>query len=478
MNINREQVDDLNIVVSLEISKDDYESKVSEVLRDYRRKANMPGFRPGKVPEGLVRKMYGKAVLVDEINKLVSESLQNYIKDQQLQVLGEPMPKVNGNDLEWEIGNAFTFDFEMGLAPVIDINLSKDYQITKYQIVVDQEMISKEIDNYASRYGQFVDTDAVADFKEKLTGDIVQLDDEKQPLQDGLSAEDASLNISLIKSEELKSPFENAKPGDEIAFNLSETFPNDWEIVSILKKKDKAEVGNISASLFRFTVKTVQKFANAELDQELFDKVFGEGAVDSLEGFENRIRESIVSDFEESSMSKFGNDAREYFLEKINPPLPEEFLLKWLKAGNKDIEDETFEKEFPMFLKSMKWELITQAIAKQNDLKVDENEIINFAKASTRRQFAMYGMSNIPDETLTGYAMNSLKDEKSVRGIATQVLEQKIAKLINETVDVNIQEMSMDDFNKMMYAANNPAEEAVQVEEEKAVEGEEQEITK
>ncbi|MDR1171120.1 MAG: trigger factor [Bacteroidales bacterium] len=455
MNINKEQIDDLNVVVSVGISKDDYESKVSEVLRDYRRKANMPGFRPGKVPEGLVRKMYGKAVLVDEINKLVSKSLQDYIEEQELQVLGEPMPEVSSDDLEWEIGNDFTFGFEMGLAPAIDVKLSKKDRITKYQVAVDQELISRDIENYASRYGQFVDTDAVVDFKERLTGDIVQLGDDGNPLQDGLSAEDSLLVVSLIKDEEHRKPFENARAGDEIVFNLSETFSNDWEIASILKKKISEEVSDISASLFRFTVKSIQKFVNAELNQELFDKVFGGGTVTGIEEFENHIKEEIATDFEESSMSKFGSDAREYLLEKLNPQLPEEFLRKWLLATNKEVSKETFEKEFPMFLKNMKWELIANAIVKQNELKVDEQEIIDMAKATVRRQFTMYGMSNIPDETLTSYAMNSLKDEKSIRGMASQVLEKKIAKTVNEAVDVNIQELSPDDFNKMIYASDN-----------------------
>jgi trigger factor len=461
MNINKEQIADLNVVVSVEISKDDYTSKVNEVLRDYRRKANLSGFRPGKVPEGLVRKMYGKAVLVDEINKLVSELLQNYIKEQDLQILGDPMPKVNADDVDWEIGNDFTFDFEMGLAPVIDVNLSKEDRITKYRITVDQELISRDIENYAARYGQFVDTDAVADFKERLTGNIVQLDGDKQPLPDGLSAEDASLMVALIKDEERRKPFENAKAGDEIEFNLSATFPNDWEIASILKKKTKEEVGDISASDFRFTVKSVQKFVNAGLNQELFDKVYGEGTVTSLEEFENRIKEDIAADFEESCMTKFSNDTREYLLEKLNPQLPEEFLRKWLQAANKEMSGEAFEKEFPMYLQNMKWELIANTIVKQNELKVDEQEIIDMAKANTRRQFAMYGIGDMPDETLTGYAMNSLKDEKSVRGIASQVLEKKIVMTVNETVDVNIQELSLDDFNKMIYASNSSsAEEA------------------
>ena len=476
MNINKEQIDDLNVVVSMQIGRDDYESKVSEILRDYRRKANMPGFRPGKVPEGLIRKMYGKAVLIDEINKLVSESLQNYIKDEQLHVLGDPLPKSSGDDMDWEIGNEYTFDFEMGLAPAIDVNLSKEDQLTKYQIVVDDEMIKRDIESYTARHGQFVDTDTVVDFKEKLTGDIVQLDGDGQPLQDGLSAEETSLLVSLIKNEEYKKPFENAKAGDEIVFNLSETFPNDWEIASILKKKDKGEVGDISAALFRFTVKNIQKYANAEVNQELFDKVFGEGAVASPEEFENRIKENIASEFEESSMSKFSSDAHEYLMEKINPQLPEAFLRKWLQTVNKEVREEVFEKEFPLFLKNMQWELIANAIAKHNDLKVEEQEIIDFAKAATRKQFAMYGMNNISDEHLTNYAMNYLKDEKSIRGTASQILDSKVVKVVLEAVDASIQEMSMEDFNNMVYDRKNEESENVKEETKEADETKEIEV--
>jgi len=472
MNINKEQIDDLNVAVSVEISKGDYESKVSEILRDYRRKANMPGFRPGKVPEGLIRKMYGKAVLIDEINKLVSESLQNYIKDEQLHVLGDPMPQQSGDDMDWEIGNDFTFDFDMGLAPAIEVNLSKEDQLTKYQIVVDDEMINRDIENYATRYGQFVDTDAVVDFKEKLIGDIVQLDEEQQPLHDGLSAEESSLLLSLIKNEEFRKPFENAKPGDEIVFNLSETFPNSWEVTSILKKKDKNEVGDISASLFRFTVKSVQRFANAELNQELYDKVFGEGAVASPEEFENRIKENITLEFEGSSMAKFSADVHEYLLKKINPQLPEEFLLKWLQSVNKEVSEEVFEKEFPLFLKNMKWELIVNAIAKQNELKVDEHEIIDFTKTNIRKQYAMYGMTDVSDEYITNQAMNQLKDEKSIRGTMSQILDKKVTKVVLEALDVNIQEMSMEDFNKMVYAADT-----VETEEVDEVADETEEVT-
>ena len=451
MNINKEQIDELNVTVSVQVGVDDYESKVNDILRDYRRKANMPGFRPGKVPEGLIRKMYGKAVLIDEINKLISETLQNYIKEQELKLLGDPMPKQHGDNLDWEIGNDFTFDFDMGLAPDIEINLSKDDRFTKYQIIVDQNLIDKEVDHYTSRFGQLIDVDAVLDFSETLTGDIIELDGDGQPLQESLLvAQDSRILLTLIKDEERKKPFENAKIGDDIVFNLSESFSNGWEVASILQKKDKNEVGDISATLFKFTVKIIQKFVNAELNQELFDKVFGEGAVAGIEEFENRIRENISIDFEDGCMSRFSVDMRNYLLEKINPSLPEEFLRKWLKSSNKDISEEIFEKEIPLFLQSMKWDLISNAFVKQYDLKIEEQDIIDFAKKIVRKQFIMYGMRLIPDETLTQYAMDMLKDEKKIHEVATRAIERKIAQNMSEIADVTIQELSYAEFDQIL----------------------------
>jgi len=455
MNINKEHIDDLNVVLFVQIVKDDYESKVNEVLRDYRRKANMPGFRPGKVPEGLIRKMYGRAILIDEINKVMSESLQNYIKEQELHLLGDPLPRLNMEDLDWEIGNDFTFEFEIGLAPKIDVKLSKDDQLNKYQIIVNKEIIDGEVNNYAKRHGQYVDSDVVADFSEKLSGDIVQLDADGQPTENGLSAEDTSMLVSLINGEELKKPFENAKNGDEIVFNLSESFPNEWEIASILKKKDKSEVGDITSSQFKFTVKAIQKFVTAELNQELFDKVFGEGAATNINEFEELIKKSIAAHYDDVSMSKLKNDIREYYLEKINPQLPEEFLRKWLTTANKEASEDVIEKEFPLFIKNMKWEIIAKNIIKQHELKVGDDELVEQAKTLARRQFAMYGITNIPAENLDAYAMNFLKEEKNIHDIASQVLENKLADTISETIKLNIQEISMEDFNNMIYSKSN-----------------------
>ena len=465
MNISKELIDELNVAVSVEIGKEDYDSKVNEILRDYRRKANMPGFRPGKVPEGLVRKMYGKAVLIDEINKLVSNSLQDYIKEQELHLIGDPLPKMSGDEMDWEIGNDFTFEFEIGLAPKINISLSKEDQLTKHQIIVDQEMINKRTEFYTHRYGEYVSVDAVVDFNEKLTGDIVQLDADGLPLQDGLSAENSSFLLSVIKDDDRKKPFENAVTGNEIVFPLSETFSNDWEIASILKKKNKNEIGYIVGALFKFTVKSIEKYAISELNQQLFDKVYGEGEVTSPEDFENRVKEEIALDLEENVMIKFSNEVSNFLLEKFNPPMPEEFLRKWLITKN--INEEDLEKEFSGFLKGMKWELISNAIVKQNELKVDEQEIIEFTKAAKRKQFMSYGITDFSDETLTNIAMESLKDEKSIREVASRLVFDKVVATVSELVTVNIQEISMEDFNHMMYASNKDETEEVTESEEK-----------
>lgn len=464
MNVSKEQIDDLNIVLSVQVSNDDYQEKVVEVLREYRRKANMPGFRPGKIPEGLIRKMYGKGVLIDEINKIIPDALEKYIKEQELKILGELLPIVNTDEMDWEVGNDFTFSFEVGLSPEIGINLSKEDHLPKYKIIVEQEVVDKNIDNYLKRFGQFVDVATVVDFQEKLTGDIVQLGNDGQSLPDGLSAEDTTLYLMNVKEDELKIPFENAREGDEIEFNLSATFPNEWEMASILKKKDKAGLGDVTASLFRFTVKNIQNFVNAELNQELFDKVFGAGTVSNPEEFENRVRKNIESVYEENCMSKFNDDARQYLLENINPPLPEDFLRKWLLSTNKEIVGETFEKEFPVFLKTMKWELIVNAIIKKYELNVEEQEIVNFAKYITGRHLSSYGMNNISDEDMNNYATNYLKEEKNVRDVVAQILQKKATSMIHATVDLQMQEISFNDFNQMMYEASNKMSEAVEEE--------------
>jgi len=364
-------------------------------------------------------------------------------------------------DFDWEIGNDFTFEFELGLSPTIEVNPSKEDKLTKYQIVVSKEIIDREVENYAKRHGQYVDSDAVADFTEKLVGYIVQLGDDGLPLENGLSAEETSILLSLIKSEELKKPFENIKIDDVVVFNLSDTFSNEWEIASILKKDKKEEVGDISGFLFGLKVKSIQRFVNAELNQELFDKVFGEGSASNIEEFEDIIRKQIANYFDTIIMSKFKNDMHDYLLEKVDPKLPEEFLRKWITTTNKEATEEVIEQEFPHLIKRMKWDLISNSIVKQHNLVIEDHEIIEQAKAFAKEQFARYGVANIPDDSLSVYAMNYLKEEKNKREIISNLIEHKVALTVCEKVNLIIQEVTMDDFEKICSPADNTSNDVV-----------------
>jgi len=449
MKIDKEHIDDVNVVVSVNISGDDYSSKVLDILREHRRKAKLPGFRPGKVPEGMIRKMYGKAVLIDEINKLVSETLQNYFNEQKINTLGDPIPRASGDDIEWEIGNDFNFEFEVGLSPEFEVKLSKDDQLTKYKVIVEQEMIDKDIENYTGRFGQYMEVDSVTDFSERITGDIVQLNETGEIMPDGLSAEDTSLFISLIRDENIRKPFNNAKIGDEIVFNLAEMFPNKYEIASILKK-NQSEVGDISASQFRFTIKQIHKYVKAEINQELFDKIFGNEVVKSRKEFEKRMREKSENEMEDRTYAKFKNDFFDYLLEKLNLQLPEDFLRKRLIATGQEMTDEQFEADFPFYLKNIATNLIANQIIKQYDIKVEEQEVIDTTKEIIRKQYALYHVLSVTEEDIVAGSNQYLQEENNVRSIMSQVFEKKITDIAIENVDLTIQEISLNDFTELL----------------------------
>jgi trigger factor len=402
--------------------------------------------------------MYGKSVLAEALNKIIPEALQNYIREQQLNVVGTPISIKNNDEIELEIGNDFDYNFEIGLAPVVEINLSKDDSLTKYKIIVDDDLIDHEVEMYSKRYGQFVNVDTVTDFTERLTGDIVEMNGD-EPLEDGLSAQDTSILLSLITGDELKKPFENVKIDGEIIFNLSATFPNEREIASILKKTDKAEVGDIGEKLFRYTVKSIQRYTSAELDSKLFDKVLGEGAVKSLEEFKEMIKDSFQYQYADICQSKFIIDVREYLQEKFNLPLPEKFLRKWLRISDREISDEALENGFPSYLKDRKWELIVNFIVKQNSIKVEDPEIISFTRKIVNKQLTMYGANGLPLDVIDGYAQNYLKEEKNVHSVASQVLEIKVAETVGELVNLTVQEVTVVEYNNIVRGENKEQDE-------------------
>jgi trigger factor len=451
MNIEKEQIDDLNAVVHITIQKDDYEPRVEKVLKDYRKKANMPGFRPGRVPASLVKKMYGKAVLVDEINKLVSEDLSKYISENKLDILGEPLPSEEQQTIDFDQDENFKFSFDLGLSPEIEIKLTKREKLPYYKIEVTDEMLEGQKKNITSRFGT-TEPHEEASEKSMLKGDFVQLDQNEEVLEDGIKTENAVMSSAIIKDDKEKEKIIGAKKGDEIVLEPKKAFPNETEISYLLKisKEQAAEVDG----KFRFIVKEITEYIDPELNQELFDKIFGIGKVTNEEEFTAQVKEDLENTLKLESEYKFSIDAKEKLMGKVDIKLPEVFLKRWIKATNQSkedqkISDEQIDYEMPHFLENLKWQIIRNQIIKDGELKVEQQDVIDFAKKSARLQFMQYGLNNVPDEHIESYAVDMLKNEEQQRSMAEGAINDKVMNFIKETVKIEDKEISRDEFNKL-----------------------------
>jgi len=444
MNINKENIDDLNALLKIEIKKADYEENVEKVLRDYRKKANIKGFRPGMVPIGLVRKMYGKAVQLDEINKLVSESIHKYLRDEKVEILGDPLPKTDDlENINFDIREDLTFTFELGLTPQFEIKISKKNKVNYYQITVDEKMKNDYINNYTRRFGQFMSSEKSGE-KDMLKGNIAQLVDG----EDGLTAENTTLSVDIIKDEKIKKHFIGKEVNDIIEFDLRKAFPNDFEIAGILSKK-KDEVADVSGK-FRFTIKEINRFEPAQIGQELFDKVWGEGVISSEEDFMKKVEDEIAANLKRESDYKAMVDVKKLVLEKTDFSLPEEFLKKWLLKVNEKTTEEQIEKEFDSFRNDLKWQLIRNKVAKENEIKISEEELLAEAENITRYQFQQYGLFYATDEQIGNYAKEMLKRDEEAKRIAEKILEEKAIEKLKEVVRLEDKRISADDFNKLL----------------------------
>lgn len=445
MNISRENVDELNAVLKVDISKADYEEKVEKVLKDYRKKANIKGFRPGMVPIGLIKKMYGKAVQLDEINKLVSEIIQKYLVDEKLEILGDPLPKSDEHDqINFDTQEDFTFSFELGLAPQFELKLSKKNKVRQYELIVDEKMKNDYISNYTRRFGKFTGTDKSGE-KDILKGNLLSLDDSDPA---GLiSVEDTTLSIDIIKDEKIKKRFIDRKAAGSVDFDLRKAFPNEYEIAGLLKKK-KEEVKDIDGK-FRFTIHEINRFEPAEIGKDLFDKVYGEGTVKSEEEFMAKIDEEITANLKRESDYKLMLDIKKLALDKTDFSFPEDFLKKWLLKVNEKSTAEQIDNDFESFLKDLKWQLIRNKVAKENELKISEEELHTEAENITRYQFQQYGLYYATDDQIHNYAHEMLKREDEAKRIAEKILEEKSIEKLKEVVKLESRKISVDEFNKL-----------------------------
>ena len=447
MNITRENIDDLNAVLKIQVEKADYDGNVEKVLRDYRKKANIKGFRPGMVPIGLIKKMYGKAVQIDEINKVVTDNIQKYLTDEKIEILGDPLPKINDDEkIDFDTQESFTFSFDLGLAPAFEIKLSIKNKVLYYEIDADEKMKKDYLENYTRRYGKFEKAE-LSEEKDMLKGKIEALDADGNPIADGLSVDDTTLSIDIIKDKKIKKQFIGIAEKETVDFDLRKAFPNENEIAGLLKKQ-KDEVAEINGN-FRITVNEISRFHPAEINQVLFDSIYGEGVVSSEEDFRKKIDEEITTNLKHESDYKLSLDLKKLASDKTDLELPEDFLKRWLLKVNEKTTEEHIEKEFDTFRHDLKWQLIRNKVASMNDVKITEEELQKEAENITRYQFRQYGLFYATEEHVSNYAKETLKREEDAKRIADKILEEKVIELLKGMVKLENKTVSIEEFNKL-----------------------------
>lgn len=451
MNVSLKNIDATKGIVKLEIVKDDYAGNVDKSLKGLRQKANVPGFRKGMVPMGMVQKMYGKQVLVDEINKLVSENLYNYIRESKLNILGEPLPnQTEQKEINFDTQEDFEFLFDIAFAPEIKIEVSKEDKLPYYQVKIDEEMIGKQVEAYQANFGTYEDVEE-AEENDIVKGIVAELEN-GAPKEGGIVVEEAMLLPKFIKEEAEKAKFNGAKKNSVIVFNPSRAFEgSDAEMASFFKK-DKSEVSELTGD-FSFEIKDIKRHKNAEMNQELFDKVFGEGVITTEEEFKNKIREALEEQFTPQSDFKFLEDAREVLKEKAGElNFADDVLKRWLLIANEKNTPEKVEHDYPEILKDLTSHLIKEKIVADNEIKVEEADLLNFAQKVAKAQFAQYGMLSVPEDVLMNYTKEMLKNKETHRNLLDRVVEEKLAGWLKGQVSLEVKEVTPDEFNKLFEA--------------------------
>ncbi|WP_339809759.1 trigger factor [Zunongwangia profunda] len=439
MNITRENIDELNAVVKVDIAKDDYAPKVEKILKDYRKNANVPGFRKGHVPMGMVKKQYGQAVLVDEVNKLLQENLNKYLTEEKLDVLGNPIPKEQEN-FDWNKDN-YTFEFEVGLAPEFEVSLDLEKPVTKYNIVADDTMIDKQIENIQKQYGKLVSKDEVEE------GDIVAGTFKNE--EEGIENE-TSIELEKIKGKRNLNKFVGAKVGDTIALKTKSLFEDDHDLIQHLKiEHDKAHDLDIEVE---FTISEINKRELADLDQELFDKLFGEGKVTTVTELKEKIKEDAEKQFVQQNDQQLMNDVTEALIEKTEFDLPKEFLQKWIRTvGEKTLTEEEAKEEYQNSEKGLRYQLIEGKIVKENDIQVDFEALKAFAKDKIKEQMAQFGQMDPSDKELDDIAARILSNQDEVKRLSEQLVNEKLLNFYKDNMKFDEKEVTYDEFVKEIY---------------------------
>ena len=452
MNISFENSDKVNGLLTITVEEADFNASVEKTLKDYRKKANIPGFRPGQAPMGLIKRQFGASVRYDAVNKFVGEQLYKYIQDNNIQMLGEPLPSAKQETpADIEKPAPYTFVFDIAVAPEINVTLDGRNKIDYYTIKADDKLINEQIEMYQSRAGKYEKGEEYnPELNDMLKGDLRELDAEGNTKEGGITVEGAVLMPSYIKVDEQKNLFNNAKPGDIITFNPRKAYPEGEAELSALLKVDR-EVAKDIESNFSYQITEIQRFVKAELNQELFDQVFGEGNVKSEDEFRAKIAEGLKPQLEANSDYKFMLDVRTYCENKVGElTWPDELLKRIMLLNNKDKGEDFVEKNYEMSIKELTWHLIKEQLVKANDIKIEDADVKAAAMEMARMQFAQYGMTNVPDEYVENYANELLKKREAVDNFVERAIDVKLATAIKNTVTLNNKEVTLDEFNEMM----------------------------
>jgi trigger factor len=469
MKVTLKKIDEVNADVSLEVAKADYAEQVQKSLEDLKRKANIPGFRPGKAPKSMIEKMYGKSVLYDEVNKFVIDKLYDYIRTENLHVLGEPLPAEGQAPIDLDSAEDFTFTFNIGLAPEINLTFDKTDKLTYYKIKVADEMIDRQIDSYKSNFGDYSQSETIAE-RDLVKGVLTELDENGAAKNEGINIENAVIMPSFIKNEDEKKKIIGAKLDSTIVFNPFTAYEgNETELSSLLKIK-KEETGEHKGD-FSLTIKEISSYKEAEINQDLFDKIFGKDNVKTEQEFREKIAEIISQQIEPQSDFKFVIDLREMLKAKTGDlKLPETFLKRWLLLNSKTSTPEKIEEDFPKILEDLKFQLINDKIIKDNDIKVEDDDIRAAAKDATRAQLAKYGMATVPDDLLEQYSSEMLKKEETIRNLIDKVLETKLTAVLKEKITVTEKSVSVEEFQKLFEPESKEAKPKKTAKSQKAAE--------
>ena len=451
MNISFENPDKINGVLKITIEKDDYQGEVDKTLKNYRKQANIPGFRKGQAPIGMIKRQFGMQVKMDVINKILGDKLNGYIIDNKIAMLGNPLPNEAQVEQDLEKDGPFEFIFDIAVAPEINVEINGNDEIDHYSIDVDDKLVDQQVDMFRSRAGHY---DKVEEYdaaqNDMLKGDLRELDADGNAKEDGIVVEQAVLMPEYIKVEDQKSLFDGSKLGSVITFNPKKAYPeSNAEIKSLLKISD--EQAESLTSDFTFLVTEISRFAKAEVNQELFDQVFGEGNVNDEADFRQKVADSIKVQFANDEEFKFMLDVRKYAEDKVGEvAFPDELLKRVMKSNNQDKDDKFIEDNYAASVKELKWSLIKNELMKANEVKVEREDVVKVVKDVTRMQFAQYGMSNVPEEYLDSYVDKLMKEEKNLESYVERASDVKLAEALKKVVKLNEKTVSLDEFNKIM----------------------------